>query len=152
MITVRLPAWLAAERGNDQNDFYFEDPPSEGLMIRVPRGRLPEGARLVCVTLVVDPSGGVQDFIEFLREAVRQKSAGRVSRAKLWAAWAHRHDADPCSREVAGGHWKDVPELFRTAFDAGDLMRKRLDGHVSRVWAGYELVSDGDGQPIASTA
>ena len=151
---LRCPAWLVPREvlpEKQVNDFFFEDPPRLGVMVRVPKGRLPEGTTFLSVTLVVDPSGGAQDFIEFVRDAVRPASDGRVSRPKLWSAWADRHDTDPASREIAGVHWKDVPELFRIAFDAGDLVRKRLNGESSRVWYGYELVPDDDGPPNNST-
>jgi hypothetical protein len=44
-------------------------------------------------------------------------------------------------------NWHDVPELFRTAFNAGEMVRKRLDGEAQRVWLGFELVSEDDGAP-----
>ena len=152
---LRCPAWLVVGRRTSQalqvNDFFFEGPLEQGVMVRVPKGRLPEGTTFLCVTLVVDPSGGAQKFIDFLRDVVRRSPDGRVSRPKLWSAWAVRHDAEPSIREIAGVHWKDVPELFRIAFDADDLVRKRLDGESSRVWYGYELVPDDDGPPNDST-
>ena len=49
------------------------------------------------------------------------------------------------SGEIAGLNWHDVPELFRTAFNAGEMVRKRLDGEAQRVWLGFELVSEDDG-------
>lgn len=152
---LRCPVWLVPRQGRQElqvNEFFFEGPLEGGVMVRVPKGRLPEGTTFLCVTLVVDPSGGAQEFIEFAQDAVRRAPAGRVSRPKLWSAWAVRHDADPSSREIARVHWKDVPELFRIAFDAGDLVRKRLDGDSSRVWYGYELVPDDDGPPNDAAA
>ena len=145
MITVRVPMWLTPSRGTSSSDFYYENPSTqEGILVRAPKGRLPEGSAFLSVTLVVDPSGGAQAFIEFLRSFVRREPNGRVSRTKIWGGWADRTGVDASSREIAGVHWSDVPELFRTAFNAGELVRKRLDGKSHRVWFGYELVSDGD--------
>ena len=116
-------------------------------MVRAPKGRLPEDTAFLSVTLVVDPSGGAQAFIEFLRKFVRREPDGRVSRSKIWGGWADKNGVDASSREIAGVHWHDVPELFRTAFNAGEMVRKRLDGEAQRVWSGFELVSEDDGAP-----
>ena len=68
-----------------------------------------------------------------------------------WLSHASRNGADSSSKEIAGVHWKDVLEHFRTAFNAGDLLRKRLGGFAQRVWFDYELVSEGEDAPRAFT-
>ena len=147
MITVRFPAWRGREV--PKNEFYYENRynQQEDMMVRAPVGGLPEGTKFLSVILVVDPSGAAQDFVEFLLHFIRRAPDGRVSRSKVWAAWAQRHDGDSSSREIAGLNWHDVPELFRTAFNAGEMVRKRLDGEAQRVWSGFELVSEDDGSP-----
>ena len=145
MITVRFPTWRGREV--PKNEFYYENRynQQEDMMVRAPVGGLPEGTKFLSVILVVDPSGAAQDFVEFLLDSIRRAPDGRVSRSKVWAAWAQRHDGDSSSREIAGVSWHDVPELFRTAFNAGEMVRKRLDGEAQRVWSGFELVSEDDG-------
>ena len=118
-------------------------------MLRI--GRLPEGTEVVSVTIEIDLSAGAQEFIEFLRGSIRHVPGGRVSRKSIWAAWAERNGADPSGKEIAGVHWKDALAHFRTAFNAGDLQRKRLDGAAQRVWYDYELVSEGEDAPRAFT-
>ena len=145
MITIRFPAWRGREV--PKNEFYYKNHynQQEDMMLRAPVGVLPEGTKFLSVILVVDPSGAAQDFVEFLLDSIRRAPDGRVSRSKIWAAWAQRQDGDPSSREIAGVDWADVPGLFRTAFNAGEMVRKRLDGEAQRVWSGFELVSEDDG-------
>ena len=157
MVTIRVPLWVSPRRPNASYDFYREDVHTDNvykdqsIMLRAPIGSLPEGTEFVSVTIEIDPSGGAQEFIEFLRGSIRHVPGGRVSRKSVWAAWAERNDADSSSREIAGVYWKDVHGHFRTAFNAGDLQRKRLDGAAQRVWYDYELASDGDDAPRALT-
>ena len=152
MVTIRVPLWVSPRHPHAVNDFYRENVHTEeGIMLRAPIGSLPEGTEFVSVTIEIDLSGGAQGFIEFLRGSVKYVPGGRVSRKSIWAAWAERNDADPSSKEIAGVYWKDVHGHFRTAFNAGDLQRKRLDGAAQRVWYDYELASDGDDAPRALT-
>ena len=147
MITVRFPAWRGREV--PKHEFYYENRynQQEDMLVRAPVGGLPEGTKFLSVILVVDPSGAAQDFVEFLLDSIRRSPDGRVSRTKIWTAWADKHGVDSSSREITGLNWADVPELFRTAFNAGEMVRKRLDGEAQRVWLGFELVSEDDGSP-----
>ena len=43
------------------------------------------------------------------------------------------------TKEIAGVNRADIIEHFRDAFDAGEQVRRRLDGEVQWVWLGYEL-------------
>ena len=155
MVTIRVPLWVSPRRPNAGYDFYREDVltdnvyKDQGIMLRAPIGSLPEGTEFVSVTIEIDLSAGAQGFIEFLRGSVKYVPGGRVSRKSIWAAWAKRNDADPSSKEIARVHWQDVLEHFRTAFNAGDLQRKRLDGAAQRVWFDYELLSEGEDTPRA---
>ena len=155
MVTIRVPLWMSPRRPNAGYDFYREDVHTDnvykdqGIMLRAPIGSLPEGTEFVSVTIQIDPSGASQRFIEYLQSSVRHAPGGRVSRKSVWAAWAERNGADPSGREIGGVYWKDVPGHFRTAFNAGELERKRLDGTAQRVWFDYELASDGEAAPSA---
>ena len=152
MTTIRVPLWLRPRRPGAVSDFYYENVyTEEGIMLRAPIGRLPDGTEFISVTIQIDQSGAAQEFIEFLRGSIRHVPGGRISRKNIWAAWAERNGADSSSKEIAGVHWKDVLEHFRTAFNAGDLLRKRLGGFAQRVWFDYELVSEGEDAPRAFT-
>ena len=152
MFIIRVPLWVRPRHPHAVNDFYHENVDTEkGTMLRALIGSLPEGTEFLSVTIEIDLSGAAQEFIEFLRGSIKSVSGGRVSRKNIWAAWAERNGADPSSREIAGVHWKDVPGHFRTAFNAGDLQRKRLDGSAQRVWFDYEIESGGDDAPCAFT-
>ena len=152
MVTIRVPLWVSPRRPAAVNDFYRENVyTEEGIMLRAPIGSLPEGTEFLSAALDIDLSGAAQEFIEFLRGSIKSVSGGRVSRKNIWAAWAERNGADPSSKEIAGVHWKDVLEHFRTAFNAGNLERKRLDGAAQRVWFDYEIESGGDDAPRAFT-
>ena len=152
-VKIQVPVWLTPTRATSANDFYYENHYTQkGILVRARKGRLPEDTAFLSVTLVVDPSGGAQAFIEFLRSFVRREPNGRLSRNKLWVGWAERNGVNTSIREIAGVNRNDVPEFFRTALDAGDLVRKRLDGDSQRVWYGNELVSDDEPSPSDLTA
>ena len=153
MTTIRVPLWLKPVRGVPLSDFYYYDLlAKDSVMLRAPRGYMPDGTEFISVTIQIDTSGAAQEFIEFLRVSIKSVSGGRVSRKSIWAAWAERNGADSSSKEIAGVYWKDVLEHFRTAFNAGDLDRKRLEGPSQRVWYDYELSSGGDDAPPILTA
>ena len=68
---------------------------------------------------------------------------GKLSAVMLWAAWAEWNGTEPNQDEQIGGiAFGDVHEYFRDCFNAGDTVRRRLDGRAQRVWLGYRLADD----------
>ena len=153
MDTTRVLVWLKPVRSNASNHFFYENRNTEeGFLVRAPRGRLPDGIEVIAARLLVDTTGAVQRFMEFLQQSVRRVPGGRLSRRKIWMAWAEMNNSDSSSREIGGVFWSEVPELFRTVFDAGDLGWQRLDGDPQRVWEGFEISEAAAAPPEETSA
>ncbi len=143
MTTVRaLLTWDPARQGNV---FMVENVnENEGILLRLPRERFPDGLEFVTVEINIDVSETVVRYILFLREAVRRDPDGRLSGNNIWEAWAESNGVSSSLQTIAGIDRKDIHNYFRVAFDEDELSWKRLDGKSQWVWMGYELVSNGD--------
>ena len=145
MTTLRTLLKRAPARENDLSAFLWENADRrEGILLRVPRERLPADVEFVTVEINVDSSGATGRCITFLREAVRRALEGRLSGNNLWAAWAEWNGGSPSEQIIAEIDRKDIHNYFRVAFNEDELSWKRLDGKSQWVWMGYELVSKGD--------
>lgn len=143
MTTIRaLLTWDPTRHGNI---FLAENlNVNEGILLRIPTERFPDGLDFVTVEINVDVSETVVRCITFLREAVRRDSDGRLSGNNIWEAWADWNGVSPSLQTIAEIDRKDIHDYFRIAFDEGKMSWKRLDGKAQWVWMGYELVSKGD--------
>ena len=132
MEEIRAPLWWVRPGEGTQ---FFENM-QRGILLRLSEERINEDTRFVIIRAIIYPDESVQAFMGFLFESVVHSPNGRVSGRKLWDAWAARHSVESAAetKEIAG-----VIEHFRDAFDAGEQVRRRLDGVVQWVWLGYEL-------------
>ena len=137
MEEIRAPLWWVRPAGGTQ---VFENK-QRRILLRLPEERINEDTRFVIIRAIIYPDESVQAFMGFLFESVVHSPNGRVSGRKLWDAWAARHSVESAAetKEIAGVNRADIIEHFRDAFDAGEQVRRRLDGEVQWVWLGYEL-------------
>ena len=137
MEEIRAPLWWVRPGEGTQ---FFENM-QRGILLRLSEERINEDTRFVIIRAIIYPDESVQAFMGFLFESVVHSPNGRVSGRKLWDAWAARHSVESAAetKEIAGVNRADIIEHFRDAFDAGEQVRRRLDGKVQWVWLGYEL-------------
>ena len=109
----------------------------------------------VAVRLVVDESGAMGRFAQFLKERVEEvdddevdddevdDDEARITIGQIWAAWAENHGADADETEIEGIRLSNVGDLFRDRFNAGNLTRGRVDGRMHLCWRGYHTADAG---------
>ena len=141
MEEIRAPLWWVRPASGTQ---VFENKQKK-FLYRLPDGLISEDTRFLIVRAIVYPDDSVEAFIRFLYESVVHSPNGRVSGRKLWNAWAARHSVESATEtnQIAGVNRADIIEHFRDAFNAGEQVRRRLDGKVQWVWLGYELNETG---------
>ena len=110
------------------------------------KGSVPSGLPdYVAVRVIVDESGAMGQFAQFLEERVEKvdDDEAKITIGQIWDAWAGTHGAGTGESEIAGVRRSDVGEFFRDRFNADDLTRGRVDGRVQLCWRGYRIADAG---------
>ena len=136
---IRAPLW----RGRETASTVFFETREGSVLLRLPKSMVPDDVDYISFNGLIDSTGAVGDFMRFLLASVVADPDGKLSAVMLWAAWAEWNGTEPNQDEQIGGiAFGDVHEYFRDCFNAGDTVRRRLDGRAQRVWLGYRLADD----------
>ena len=136
---IRAPLWRVRETAST----VFFETRDGSILLRLPKTMVPDDVDFVAFNGLIDSTGAVDDFMRFLLASVVEDPDGKLSAKMIWAAWAEWYDKEPNSdKDIGGIAFGDVHENFRDCFNAGDTVRRRLDGRSQRVWLGYRLADD----------
>ena len=141
MRIIRTPMKL----GRPTDNTYVLESSEAGFPVRalyLEKDSVPSGLPdYVAVRIVLDDSGAMGRFAQFLEERVTQvvDDEAKITIGHIWDAWTQTHNADAGQNEIEGISRSDVGELFRDRFNAGELSRGRVDGRVQLCWRGYRI-------------
>ena len=93
----------------------------------------------VVMRAVLDGTGDFSAFVDFLLDAVKPDSEGKLTIDEIWTSWSLHNEVDG-SKDVVGGIRRvDVPEHIRDILDVGAMTRLRIDGAITRCWIGWSM-------------
>lgn len=119
----------------------------EGVQLSLPERHIYEDTKFLFLRTIAYPGHAVDEFVKFILHSFVRSPDGKVSGRTLWKGWKEWNGVDPSAEtdEVAGIRRSEIIEHFRNTFNAGELVRARLDGKVQWLWRGYELTEAGGG-------
>jgi len=142
----RAPLWYTRTANSSR---IFE---GEGVQLSLSEEHIYDDTRFVFVRTLAYPGHAVEEVLNFLLLSVVRDPDEKVSGRTLWKGWLKWNGLDPKDKatEVAGIARSEILEHFRNTFNAGEMVRGRLNGDVQWIWRGFDLIDTGgrtDGTP-----